>query len=150
MNQPLIEIWDSVGLGIIIELPTGIMISNQTGGTACLHPKIEGIFLPLSNYYSEDNLEFISPEIELTNYFIGSKYNGSGAIKGIDNEDADKIGSILSRYGLNELIEVDLNRLVESHEAWIRIKINKSQKNDLMKGFNKYPLNGILTWSNSD
>lgn len=150
MNQPLIEIWDSVGLGIIIEFPTGIMISNQTGGTACLHPKVEGIFLPLSNDYSEKNMEFISPEIELTNYFIGSKYSGSGAIKGIDNEDADKISSILSKYGLNNLIEVDLNRLTESHEAWIRIKINKSQKNDLIKGFNEYPLSGILTWSNSD
>ena len=45
MNKPQIEIWDSVGLGIIIEFPTGVMISNQTGGTACLHPKTEGIFL---------------------------------------------------------------------------------------------------------
>ncbi|SHF59946.1 hypothetical protein SAMN05444344_0717 [Tenacibaculum mesophilum] len=150
MNQPLIEIWDSVGLGIIIEYPTGIMISNQTGGTACLHPKIEGIFLPLSNDYSKENLEFKSPEIELINYFIGTKYNGNGAIKGIDYEDVDKINSILFRYGLNEIIEVDVNRLTESHEAWIRIKINKSQKNDVMKGFNKYPLSGILTWSNSD
>lgn len=150
MNQPLIEIWDSVGLGIIIEYPTGIMISNQTGGTACLHPKIEGIFLPLSNDYSEENLEFISPEIELTDYFNGLKYNGSGATKGIHKEDVDKINSILSKYGLDEFIEIDLTRLTESHEAWIRIKINESQKNDLMKGFEKYPLSGILTWSNSD
>lgn len=110
----------------------------------------EYFYLPLSNDYSEENFEFISPEIELTNYFIGSKYSGSGAIKGIDNEDADKVSSILSRYGLNELIEVDLNRLTESHEAWIRIKINQSQKNDLIKGFDKYPLDGILTWANSD
>ncbi len=149
MNQPLIEIWDTVGLGIIIEFPTGIMISNQTGGTACLHPKIEGIFLPLSNDYFEESLKFISPEIELIDYFNGPKYNGSGATKGIDNEDVHEINSILSKYGLDGFIEIDLTRLTESHEAWIKIKINNTQKSDLIKGF-KYPLNGILTWSNSD
>ncbi len=150
MNKPLIEIWDSVGLGIIIELPTGVMISNQTGGTSCLHPKIEGIFLPLSNDYCKDSLEFLSPEIELTNYFENSKHNGNGAIKGIDNDDADKINSIISKFGLDELIEIDLARLTESHEAWIRIKINKSKRTNLISGINKYPLHGILTWSNSD
>ena len=46
MNKPLIEIWDSVGLGTIIEFTTGVIISNQTGGAACLHSKTEGIYLP--------------------------------------------------------------------------------------------------------
>ncbi len=150
MDKPQIEIWDSVGLGIIIELPTGILISNQTGGTACLHPKIEGVFLPLSNDYSKNTKEFLSPEIELTNYFLGSKYNGNGAIKGIDIDDVNTINSIISKFGLDSLIEIDVNRLAESHEAWIRIKINKSEKIKLIKGIHNYPLSGILTWSNSD
>ena len=151
MNKPLIELWDSVGLGIIIEFPTAVMISNQTGGIACLHPKIEGIYLPLANDYSEENKEFLSPEIELINYFKGSKYKGAGAIKGIDIEDAKKIDSIMTHSRLDKLIEIDLNRLAESHEAWIRIKIHKDTNIDLIQGFdNHFPLNGILTWSNSD
>ncbi len=44
MDKLVINIWDSVGLGIIIKFPTSILISNQTGGTTCLHPKIEGVF----------------------------------------------------------------------------------------------------------
>jgi len=150
MNKPSIEIWDTVGLGIIIEFPTGVSISNQTGGTACLHPEIEGIYLPLANDYLTESKEFLSPEIELTQYFEGTKYNGSGATKGIDLEDVEKIKAILAKFGLNEFIEIDLNRLVESHEAWIRIKINDTKNNDLLKGFNEYPLSGILTWANSD
>jgi len=150
MNKPLIEIWDTVGLGIIIEFPTGVLISNQTGGTACLHPKIEGIYLPLANDYLLENKKFMSPEIELTEYFGGNKYNGSGATKGIDLEDVEKINLIMANNRLNKLIEIDLDRLADSHESWIRIKINNDKNIELIKGFNEYPLNGVLTWANSD
>ncbi len=150
MDKPLVNIYDSVGLGIIIEFPTGVMISNQTGGTACLHPKMEGIYLPLANDYTDAGKEFLSPEIELTEYFTGSKYNGSGATGGIDLADAERINSIIRKYRLNNLIEIDLNRLSESHEAWIRIQVQEEKDFELLKEFKNYPLNGILTWGNSD
>lgn len=150
MNKPIIEIWDSVGLGIIIAYNTGILISNQTGGTACLHPKTEGIYIPLANDYTETEKRFLSPEIELTDYFKGPKYNGNGAIIGIDLEDAKRINTILEKWNLEKQIEIDLNKLTESHEAWIHIKINKNPKSELFKNFNDYPLKGILTWTNSD
>lgn len=150
MGKPLIEIWNTVGLGIIIEFPTGVLISNQTGGTACLHPKIEGIYIPLANDYTEGEKQFLSPEIELTEYFTGSKHNGNGATCGIDLEDVKRINFIIYKHKLNKLIEIDLDRLYESHEAWIRIKINHDKNFELLKGFNEYPLNGILTWANSD
>lgn len=150
MSKPLIELWNTVGTGIIIEYPTGVMISNQTGGTACLHPKTEGIYLPLANDYTEKSKEFLSPEIELANYFEGTKYNGDGATRGIDSEDVKKINSIITNSSLNKLVELDLDRLPESHEAWIRIKVNNHKDTDLIKGFDEYPLNGVLTWSNSD
>ncbi len=31
--KPKIELWDTVGTGIISLHPTGIIVSNQTGGT---------------------------------------------------------------------------------------------------------------------
>ncbi|OED48096.1 hypothetical protein AB832_00370, partial [Flavobacteriaceae bacterium (ex Bugula neritina AB1)] len=131
MSKPLLQIWDTVGLGIIIEYPTGVLISNQTGGTACLHPKIEGIYLPLANDYNEQTKEFLSPEIALSNHFKRSKYNGNGATKGIDLEDVHMIKTILNRSGLDEFIEIDVNRLTESHEAWIRITINRDKNFEL-------------------
>jgi len=150
MNKPIVEIWDTVGLGIVIEYPTGIIISNQTGGTACLNSKCEGIYLPLANDYNEETKEFLSPEIELTNYFKGPKYNGSGATNGIDLEDVGVIHAIMNSYGLAELIAIDIEKLKESHEAWIRIKINSNTSIELIKGFYQNPLNGVLTWANSD
>ncbi|WP_378181153.1 DUF6210 family protein [Aquimarina sp. SS2-1] len=150
MLKPEITIHDSVGLGIIIEFPTGVMISNQTGGTACLHPKIEGVYVPLRNDYAEDTLEFFSPEIELSKYFKGSKYRGTGAVQGIDMEDVYRINIILSKSKLIECVEIDVNHLQESHEAWIWIKIKQTKKLDLIKGFEAFPLKGVLTWSNSD
>ncbi|WP_299895521.1 DUF6210 family protein [uncultured Aquimarina sp.] len=150
MNIPQIEIWDSVGLGIIIEYPTGIIISNQTGGTACVRTKIEGVFLPLANDYHEETKEFLSPEIKLSDYFKGEKYKGNGAIKGIDLEDVQNINEILNKTGLDKLIEIDVERLKESHEAWIHIKINDNNDFGLISGFDNYPLKGVLTWSNSD
>ncbi|MFC5048393.1 DUF6210 family protein [Aquimarina hainanensis] len=150
MNKPLLQLWDTVGLGIIIEYPTGVIIANQTGGTACLYSTCEGVYLPLANDYNEKTKEFLSPEIELSNYFQGAKYKGNGAIKGIDLEDVKKINTIINKSGLSELIEIDVERLAASHEAWIRIKINNNENTQLMNGFENYPLNGVLTWANSD
>lgn len=150
MNTPTIQLWDTVGLGIIITFPTGVMVSNQTGGTACLHPKIEGIYIPLANDYVVATKAFTSPEQELSAYFSGIKYAGFGATDGIDTEDVHKINAILKAYKLDAFIEIDLNKLAESHEAWILIKIHKDENNSLIQGFEKYPLTGILTWSNSD
>lgn len=149
-SKPLIELYDSVGLGIIIEYPTGILVSNQTGGTACLHPQMEGVYLPLRNDYMSDSKVFMSPEIALVKYFEGPKHHSTGATNGIDLEDVEKINFIIEEAKLNDLIEVDLDKLAESHEAWIRILVNKEKQFGLMSGFKNYPLKGVLTWSNSD
>ncbi len=150
MSKPIIHVWDTVGLGIVIEYPTGVMISNQTGGTACLHPKCEGIYVPLANDYNEEAKTFLSPEIELSNYFRGAKYSGIGATNGIDLEDVKIINQILSITRLSQFIAIDLERLDESHEAWVRIKISNTKDIDVLHGFDNYPLNGVLTWANSD
>lgn len=34
-------------MGVIIECPSNIVWSNQTGGTCCAHPEVEGIYVPL-------------------------------------------------------------------------------------------------------
>lgn len=35
------------GCGLIVPMQSGVIWSNQTGGTCCSHPELEGIFIPL-------------------------------------------------------------------------------------------------------
>lgn len=148
--MPIIKIWDSVGLGLIINYPTGVLISNQTGGTACIQSFIEGIYLPLCNDYSIDTYKFISPEIELSKYFGGEKYKGTGTTNGIDMQDAEHISGILSKFGLQDFIKINIEKLQQSHEAWIYVIIHPDNNSTgLLSNFDS-ELKGILTWSNSD
>ena len=44
----LIELWSLSGFtGIIVPAKTGIVYTNQCGGTMCSHPKQEGFYVPL-------------------------------------------------------------------------------------------------------
>lgn len=144
-----INLWDAVGLGLIISHPTGILVSNQTGGTACLQPFIEGLYLPVGNDMIIETKQLISPETDLSNYFKSEKYFGTGATNGIDIDDAVIINKILQKYGLNEFIKVDMKQLEKSHEAWIYVNVHSNANNDLLSNFDNN-LDAILTWTNSD
>uniref|UniRef100_UPI00404990EB DUF6210 family protein n=1 Tax=Flavobacterium sp. TaxID=239 RepID=UPI00404990EB len=142
---------DSVGFGLIINLPTGILFSNQTGGTACLQPEIEGLFIPIANDIFTESNALYSPETELTQYFLSPKYAGTGACNGIDCKDVAAIEAILEKYSLQDFITIDSAKLSESHESWIWVKINiNSENNLLLKNFEKTDLIGVITWCNSD
>ena len=130
------------------------MVSNQTGGTSCLQPEVEGVYIPLRNDYALKDLRFSSPELELSAYFEGPKHRGAGATSGLDSADADFIDNVLSNSGLDGAISVDRKQLVCSHEAWVHVvlKTDESADEDLamFAGFGPYPRHGILTWANSD
>ena len=64
--QPLIKLWDSVGLGLVIIYPSGVRYTNQTGGTSCWHPQEEGVFVPLRD-------EMVDQEDLLYKHFTGPK-----------------------------------------------------------------------------
>jgi len=151
-RKPSIELWQHAGMGLIIEYPSGVICSNQTGGTACLHPEVEGVFVPLRNDTLEETHSLISPENELYEYFVGPKHKGAGATSGLDSEDADKIQTVLAKHCLSPPIDIDRQRLKESHEAWVYVTISgdEDQAAPVFSGFEPYPRKGILTWSNSD
>jgi len=144
-----IKLWDAVGLGLIISYPTGIFVSNQTGGTACLQPFMEGFYLPVGNDKIIETNQLISPETDLSNYFKGEKYYGTGAINGIDADDAIMINEILYKYGLDDFIKVDIAKLKKSHEAWIYVTIDNNANIDLLSNFDHIS-EAILTWTNGD
>ena len=153
-GKPKIALWQSVGFGAIISYPSGVIFTNQTGGICCLHPELEGVFVPLANDCNVIG-ELTGPSEHLFNYFDGPKYNGSGAARGpdpgLDEEDALAIEQILSSYKLGHLIKVDRNRLRDSHEAWVWCHIlADDSRPELLCNFEPYPRAAVLTWMNSD
>jgi len=152
-GKPCIRLYGHTGIGVIIEYATGMVYSNQTGGTACLQPVLEGAFVPFSNDVLIPSREFTSPEWRLAEYFVGSKYRGTGATSGLDAEDADFVNSVLIEAGVDGWIAVDRNRLGESCEAWVFVNVlaDEDRPNvSICSGFGPYPRRGVLTWGNSD
>lgn len=146
------RLWENVGLGLIVDWPSGVVFSNQTGGTSCLQPEFEGVFVPLRNDCELPGDRLLSPESELVAYFEGPKHRGAGAIRGLDKSDAEFIGSVLAKWRLDDFIAVDSSRLAESHEAWVHVVVRGNEPGaDLpLFDFAPYPRRGVLTWSNSD
>ena len=146
--KPKIELWDTVGTGIIIPFKSGVLVSNQTGGHSCLQPEVEGVYVPIGNDYGAGGYRFISADIKLNAYFEGDKYKGSGATSGIDLDDAKFIDSVIAELGLSSCLSVDLTKLKDSHEAWIWLNF-LSNDYEHFSGFDSVK-NVVLTWSNSD
>jgi hypothetical protein len=139
-------------LGLIISWPSGIVFSNQTGGTSCLAPEYEGVFVSIRNDCTEKERVLISPENELFTYFTGPKWRGTGATRGIKEDDADFVDNVLQRATLFPTVQVDRERLAQSHEAWVHVIVAGNEPGDppLFVGFDPYPRLGVLTWQNSD
>lgn len=147
LNKPRIELWDSVGFGLILQYPTGVMVTNQTGGYCCLHPEIEGIYIPFNDdIYVDENQ--INLDKELNHYFVSDKYRGTGATQGIDKEDAQFINHLLEKCYLGN-IKVDENLLIKSHESWVFVNVITKSEYGVLQGFPEQ-MKGVITWQNSD
>src|SRR6478735_2795556 len=120
--KPTIELWESVGLGLIVEMPSGVLYSNQTGGFSCLHPSAEGVFLPLGNDHSF--WELISPGARPVGLFRGT-------------EASRRRRCSWARRGRRRLHRRCLGP-------------GPSCQFKLFRDLGLYPRNAILTWGNSD
>lgn len=150
-NKPVVDLWESVGLGLIIAYPSGVQYSNQTGGTSCLHPSLEGVYVPLRNDTTVRDRLLLSPENELYAFFLGPMHQGTGATSGLDEADADFVSNVLFDHRLSRILQVDRARLSESHEAWVHVLVLGEQAEWAnWKGLGPYPRRGVLTWSNTD
>ena len=131
---------------------TGVIYSNQAGGIVCLHPEIEGAFVPFGNDVVYEGRRFLSPENDLESYFAGPKHCGAGATNGLDEADADFIDGVLQKAQVSHWIAVDRNRLEESCEAWVCVTVLEDEASpfSICSGFGPYPKKGVLTWVNSD
>ena len=142
MNIPLIRLWNTGGIGLILLYPSGIWYTNQTGGYSCFHPEVEGIFVPLVN-------EMYNQEKELYEHFTGPKWNGWCSEK-IDKETADFIDQCLKNSHTTHDLSVDREKLEMSHEAWVYVNIGQDLDEDFSLFYGFDTNQGILTWNNSD
>jgi hypothetical protein len=140
---PLIKLYNTNGIGVIVIHETGVLYSNQVGGYACLHPEIEGVYIPLHN-------ELVPQEDELMTFFTGSKWQGWCDTE-IDNETADFVDTVLSKSPDTKQFKVNRSMLKNSCEAWVNVKIlptGEERNLSLLRDFESGK--GILTWENSD
>jgi hypothetical protein len=113
--EPLVVLYNSVGVGLILNYPSGIFFTNQAGGYACMQPSEEGIYIPLHD-------EVQDQEKALYEYFTGPKWNGWCA-DGIDEETAEFIDQILQASMCTKMLTVNRQRLNDSFEAWIYVTV---------------------------
>lgn len=118
--------------GLVIEHPTGVHWTAQVGGYACLHPVVEGFFLPLES----------GPVEELREFFYGE----SGPWKGWCSEGIDEKTANWLDPQLPKGLRVDRDRLDEGRESWIPVVGTISD----WLGGNVGTIHGFLTWENSD
>lgn len=125
---------------LIIPCQTGIVWSNQVGGTACGHPEMEGILLPLSGHHE----------------VVDRLPSGRLIMENQCHEvyDAGVVSALLSSMRLDDLLEplpVDkqTGEFAKMSEAWVPVRIRDEKFYDV----HLVPFVGrvcILTYPNSD
>lgn len=110
-----------------------------------MQSRAEGIYVPLGDTVVAGSHELIGLSPALEAYSVGPKWRGWNA-SSIDAEDADVIDALLDAHARSWHVRVDRRRLRDSHEAWVFVHLETgSEHHDL-----PWPLEAILTWSNSD
>lgn len=148
-DQPTIELWRNIGLGLLIACPSGVRYTAQAGGNACRHPDIEGVYVPLSERWPDPQ------EAALDALFTGPKWRG-WCDNGLDEASADVIDAILAMAPQTDYLRVDRTRLHESMEAWIHVHWSGPDPGaapGLSGGYDFHGFkssSGVLVWENSD
>lgn len=134
---------------LIINAPTGIKYSNQSGGNRCCHPVAEGYIIPIDNSYIA--------EIDDCSFLC---WNDSNTSFNDQSKSADELDIMLSTF--DEIaykkisILIDRDRLSELTEAWWPVKGWISGYNFICdfsrkdKEFDKIQITGYIAKPNCD
>jgi hypothetical protein len=113
--------------GLIVKCRSGILFSNQTGGTTCSHPEQEGVFLPMA-LPRDDGLVCVRDRV------------------GITDAQADKLDEWFAYHGFPFTVSRPL--LQYSNEAWIHIRIVDGSERSRFLQVSGFA--AILVWKNSN
>ncbi len=133
-----LSLYDMAGVAVIIQLNTGVIYTNQACGTACLQPCIEGALLPVNHDFEPDKCEGML-EVKLAFLFKNCEK--------LSLTMADKVDELLRYHNSTDGIKVDRNKLQDSYESWIYVKLKRTKYCGFEGAEHFY---GVLTWPNSD
>ena len=154
-----VNIYSSIGPGIILECASGIIYTRQTGGIYINSPKIEGSYIPLDYDQERLNRLGISDLNEKLRSLFDFKSKYQGRSHELYQETADVIDEILEKLTVgspltisrqrkeggsvstHSVLKVDRTKLGQSQEAWVHITIKRDDNVDFK---------GVFTWENSD
>jgi hypothetical protein len=122
--MPKVDLYEFESLGVILSHPTGIIYTNQVAGYACLHPEIEGAFVPLVDGVGRPAIHALTQRFR-------------GGWESLTIDDADVIDGVLRSAHLG-FITTDRKRLTDSYEAWVYVDVDESAikpPESLLSGF---------------
>ena len=106
-DQPVIRLWRTEVLGLILLRPSGVRYSNQVGGTACFHFEEEGYYVPVAEKAQA----------------LAQLFTSGACGEGLVASEADKIDEVLVTLRL-QFLKVDRSRLKNSCEAWVYVDVS--------------------------
>lgn len=127
-----IDLWECVGVFVIVCKQTGVYYSNQVGGTACAHPEVEGFLIPMDRFHGYE--EDIS-KLTLDAWGRGSL---DRMLSDVEKDQLEELVQGFQAVGCDWRPALDRDRLKDGAcgEAWVPVRT-------------PYGL-GWLTWENSD
>lgn len=141
-QNPVVELWDlQIHLTLIVHAPTGVFYSNQTGGTACAQPRLEGYAIPLNTYFLPDPDPFLdrwpgASKDEITKWLEADELIAH--FEALDPKSEEAIAAGIAEPG----------------EAWVPVRV-REHKSELGEGLSSFLYGhggklGVLTYKNSD
>lgn len=129
--------------GLIISAPTGVIYTNQTGGTHCCQEQLEGFFVPLTLFSDEDPLEGYSEHL-----MRPAPLDSVRRAKLM--ELAQQRIAAMSLAKDLEALDIEASPTQSIREAWIPVLVK--QRPDMMLAELAHLAGhvGILTYQNSD
>jgi hypothetical protein len=144
MLKRRVVLYDIDTLFLVIECASTVVYQNQVGGVVCFQAELEGVLAQLD--VSEEILESIMN----CDFFQGRQ--------GIDAAIADKLDAVFRANHMTSFITVDREKLDESWEAWIHVRLRdmpdtfelprEGEYHGLVFGFSNAC--AVVTWPNSD
>ncbi len=129
--------------GLILILPTGITLFNQTAGEAYLRQEAEGCLVPLSN----DPL----PDAELETFLDRQLAASCRGLSTLTIAAADQLDEALLTLSSTDMISVDRQRLAQSAPGWVYVNARSEGEFSQFEGFTQQDdgeCQAILTWPN--
>lgn len=135
-----VDLYSLTQAAIIIPCSSGVLYTQQCGGTECLRRQMEGVIAPINyEFLPENHLD--SLEYRLMSLFP------EGNPGAIEREMIERIQRMLDESPFTRGININHGRLVDSVESWLYVKIT-SDLDGMLHGFSE--AEAVLTWPNSD